>query len=161
MIFNGHDPTLHHSVNIHLTHGSHVNEIHLKLVTKLRGHDGLLSTFPWQHRWLLLHAHMVILAVNLHQLIHGALMSWLGSCKCFVNSQMAQPAMGLLDHIKNRKHVDYNASSVLVKQNLLRRSIQRFGLLNSEVLCIVVPLRVLPTEPVDSQRLNVILRGSC
>jgi hypothetical protein len=39
--------------------------------------------------------------------------------KCFVNSQMAQSAMGLVYHIKNGKHVDYDASSVLVNQNLL------------------------------------------
>jgi hypothetical protein len=141
---------LHHSVNIYLMHGSHVNEIHLKTDTKLKEHDRLLSAFPWGHSWLLLHAHVAILAVNLHQLIPGAIMSWLGSRKCFVNSQIAQPAMGLVDHIINGKHVYFNASSVLVNQNLLGRSIQRFGLLKLQVLCIVVPLRVLPTEPVDS-----------
>ncbi len=110
---------LHHSIYIVLPHGSHVNEIHLKLVTKLRGNDRLLLAFPWRHSWLLLHAHVAILAVNLAELIHGAIMSWLGSRKCFINSQMAQSAIGLVYHIKNGKHVDYNASSVLVNQNLL------------------------------------------
>ena len=63
---------------------------------------------------------------------------------------MAQSAMGPIYPIKNGKHVDYNASSVLVNQNLLGGSIQRFALLNGEVLHIVVPLQVLPTEPLNS-----------
>ncbi len=62
-----------------LRHGSHVNEIHLKLVAKLWGNDVLLCTFPWRHSWLLLHAHIAILAVNLAQLICGAIKRWLGA----------------------------------------------------------------------------------
>ncbi len=99
---------------------------------------------------MLLYAHVAILAVNLAQFILcGAIKCWLGCRKCFVNSQMAQSTMGLVYHIENGKHVDYDASSVFVNQNLLGGSIQRFALLNGEVLHIVVPLRVLPTEPVN------------
>ncbi len=72
---------------------------------------------------MLLHAHVAILAVNLAQFIRGAIKCWLGCQECFVNSQMAQSAMGLVYHIKNGKHVDYDASSVLVNQNLLGGSI--------------------------------------
>ncbi len=109
---------LHHSIQVVLPHGSHVNEIQLKTVTKLRGNDRLLCAFPCLHSRLLFHAHIAILAVNLAQLIRGAIMSWLGSCKSFVNSQMAQSAMGLVYYIENSKHVDCNTSSVLVNQNL-------------------------------------------
>jgi hypothetical protein len=112
VIFNGHYPVLHYSVHVLLPHGSHVNEIHLKTVTKLWGNDELLCTFPSWHSRLLLHAHVAILAVNLAQFMRGAIKRWLGCHKCFVNSQMAQSAMGLVYHIKNGKHVDYNASSV-------------------------------------------------
>ncbi len=69
--------------------------------------------------------------------------------------------MGLVYHIEYGKHVDYDASSDLVNQNLLGGSIQRFGLLNREVLHIVVPLRVLPTAPVNSRGFHVVLRGCC
>jgi hypothetical protein len=122
------------------------------MVMKLRGNDGLLCPFSWRHGWLLLHAHIAILAVNLAQFICGAIKHWLGCRKCFVYSysQMAKSAMGLMYHIEDGKHVDYNASSVLMNQNLLGGSVQRFALLNGEVLHIVVPPRVLPMEPVNS-----------
>ncbi len=161
VIFNGHYPSLHYSIHVLLPHGSHVNEIHLNMVTKLRGNDGLLCTSPWRHSWLLLHAHIAILVVNLAQFMHGVIKRWLGWRKCFVNSQMAQSAMGLVYHIENSKHVDYDASSVFVNQNLLGGSIQKFALLNGEVLHIVVPLRMLSTEPVYSWGLHVVLRGCC
>jgi hypothetical protein len=106
VIFNGHYLALHYTVHILLLLGSHVNEIDLKTVTKLKGNDGLLSLFPWWHSWLLLHAHVAILAVNLAQFIHGAVKHWLGHCKCFVYSQMAESAMGFMYHIKDDKHVD-------------------------------------------------------
>ncbi len=113
VIFNGHYPVLHYSIHVLLPHGFYVNEIHLKMVTKLKGNDGILCTFLWRHSQLLLLAHIAIFAVNLAQFICGAIKRWLGCHKCFVNSQMAQSAMGLVYHIENGKHVDYNASSFL------------------------------------------------
>ncbi len=130
------------------------------MVTKLWGNDGPLWPFPQQHGWLLLHAHVAILAVNLAQFIRGAIKHWLGHCKCLVYSQMAESAMSHMYHIEDGKHVDYSAPSVFVNQILLGGSIQRFALLNWEVLYIFVPLRVLPTEPVDSWAFLVIIRAA-
>jgi hypothetical protein len=95
--------------------------------------------------------HTAILAVNIAQFIRGAIKRWLGHRKCFVYNKMAESAMGLMYHIKYGKHVDYDAFSGFANQNLFGGSIQRFGVLNGEVFHIVVPLQVLPTEPVNSQ----------
>ncbi len=132
MILNSHYPALYYTVHTLPPHGSHVNEINLKTVMELRGNDGLPCPFPRRHSWLLLHAHVVIIAVNLAQFIRGAIKNWLGYHIFFVYSQMTKSAMHLMYHIKDGKHVEYNASSVFVNQNLLGGSVQRFALLNGE-----------------------------
>ena len=65
MVFDGHDPTLHLTVDIFLPHGSHINEINLKTITELRGNDWLLGAFPRLDDRCLLMANVAILTVNL------------------------------------------------------------------------------------------------
>ncbi len=96
VIFNGHYPALHYTVHVLPPHGSHVNEIDLKMVIKFRGNDGFLCPFTWWCGWLFLHAHVAIVAVNLAQFICGAKKHWLGCRKCFVYSQVAESEMGLM-----------------------------------------------------------------
>ena len=129
MVFDGHDPTLHLTVDIFLPHGSHINEINLKTIAELRLNDWLLSAFLRLDDRSLLVANVAILTVNLAELIGWAVERWLTSGECLVNSQVTLLTMSLLDDIKNIEHVENDATTILVLKYHLQRTIESFGLL--------------------------------
>ncbi len=145
MVFHGHNPALHLTINIPLPHCPYINKIHLKTIAELRKQDGLCCPFPCQHLWMLLMVEKTVINEQFTQLVGGAVEHrTIG--EGLVHLQMVLPAMSLVDDVKDVKHVEDNAPRLLVLENDFELPIETCGLLNLKLLGVTVSLDVFLME---------------
>ncbi len=95
------------------------------------------------------------------QLIGGAVEMRCTIGKGLVHLQMALSAMSLVDDIKDIEHVKDNPTGLFVFENTLRGPIDRLGVLNLELLDVVVSMVVFLTKTPNRGCILVIWMSVC